>query len=151
LERAGAFVTLFHAWLDLDSGAVGYVDAGHGLVAVVGPRGVRRVPGARCLPLGILAGERYQELAITLEPGEALVVFSEGVLAVHAGREGRREAGGGLRAGAATAGEMAERLVSAPGAAADDVTALVLRRRSATGRPRVSADDRVPAGSRTPA
>src|SRR5256885_6252178 len=51
LERAGAFVTLFHAWLDLDSGALGYVDAGHGLLAVVGPRGVRRARGVRCLPL----------------------------------------------------------------------------------------------------
>src|SRR5256885_15147325 len=102
LERAGAFVPLFHACLDLDSGTLAYVDAGHGLLAVVGPHGARRVNGARCLPLGVLAGEPYEESSIALEPGEALVVFSNGVLAVHPELEDGLEAVAGLLAGATT-------------------------------------------------
>jgi PAS domain S-box-containing protein len=137
LARAGAFVTLFHGRLDLGSGLLRYVDAGHGLMVVVGEDGVRRLPRGRSLPLGILEGQPYEELSATLEPGDTLVVFSDGVLDVHPGLEGRLETVGELLAGTGSAQEMAERLASGPGAVADDVTVVVLRRqpvRAAAGR-----------------
>ena len=55
----------------------------------------------------------------------------DGVLDVHPELEERLEAVAGLLDGAATAREMAERLVTGPGTAADDVTAVVLLRRPA--------------------
>jgi serine phosphatase RsbU (regulator of sigma subunit) len=137
LDRAGAFVTLFHGRLDLGSGLLRYVDAGHGLMVVVGEDGVRRLPRGRSLPLGILEGQPYEELSATLEPGDTLVVFSDGVLDVHPGLEGRLETVGELLAGASGAEEMAERLAAGPGTVADDVTVVVLRRQP------------VPAGTRS--
>jgi PAS domain S-box-containing protein len=128
LERAGAFVTLFHGRLELGTGRVTYVDAGHGLVLVVGKGGVRRPGGGRWLPLGVEAGEAYGEVEERLEAGEALVVFSDGVLDVHPELGERLEAAGERLEAAGSAEEMVERLASGPGAAADDVTVVVLRR-----------------------
>jgi len=128
LERSGAFVTLFHGWLEALTGRLRYVDAGHGLLAVVGRGGVRLPARSRSLPLGVMAGERYGESELTLERGETLVVYSDGVLDVHPELEGRPEAVGKLLWGAESAGEMAERLVTGPGTATDDVTVLVVWR-----------------------
>ena len=97
-------------------------------MVVLGEDGVRRLPRGRSLPLGILEGQPYEELSATLEPGDTLVVFSDGVLDVHPGLEGRLETVGELLAGTGSAQEMAERLASGPGAVADDVTVVVLRR-----------------------
>jgi PAS domain S-box-containing protein len=136
LERSGAFVTLFHGWLEALTGRLRYVDAGHGLLAVVGRGGVRLPARSRSLPLGVMAGERYGESELTLERGETLVVYSDGVLDVHPELEGRPEAVGELLRGAESAGEMAERLVTGPGTAADDVTVLVVSRSTGHhGRP----------------
>jgi PAS domain S-box-containing protein len=133
LARAGAFVTLFHGRLDPASGVLTYVDAGHGLAVVVGTAGARLLPRATSLPLGVLEGQEYEEQTVRLEVGEALVVFSDGVLDVHPELETRLEAVAELLAGAGSAGEMTERLVSGPGAAADDLTAVVLVRRRLDG------------------
>jgi hypothetical protein len=97
-------------------------------MVVVGEDGVRRLPRGRSLPLGVLEGQPYEELSARLEPGETLVVFSDGVLDVHPGLEERMETVGELLAGAGSAQEMAERLASGPGVVADDVTVVVLRR-----------------------
>jgi PAS domain S-box-containing protein len=139
LERAGAFVRLFHGRLDLASGVLTYVDAGHGLALIVGEAGARRLPRTGALPLGVVEGPDYREETARLECGEALVLLSDGVLEVHPELETRLEAVAELVAGAGSAGEMTERLASAAGAPADDVTVLVLRRK----------DDRAVATRRT--
>jgi PAS domain S-box-containing protein len=133
LGRAGAFVTLFHGRLDPATGLVSYVDAGHGLALVAGEGGTRVLQRRGSLPLGVLEGERYEASSERLGPGEALVVFSDGVLDVHTRLEGHLEAAGDLLAGAGSAREMAERLASGPGTPADDVTVVVLRRLPAGG------------------
>jgi PAS domain S-box-containing protein len=133
LARAGAFVTLFHGRLDPASGVLTYVDAGHGLAVVVGAAAARLLPRATSLPLGVLEGQEYEEQTVRLEIGEALVLFSDGVLDVHPELETRLEAVAELLAGARSAGEMAERLVTGPGAAADDVTVVVLVRKGRDG------------------
>jgi PAS domain S-box-containing protein len=128
LDRAGAFVRLFHAAVDLRTGQLTYVDAGHGLAVVVGEHDARPLAGVRSLPVGVMEGETYAESSLRLAPGETLVVFSDEVLDVHPGLEGRLAGVHDLLAGAGSAQEMAERLASGPGAPDDDVTAVVLRR-----------------------
>jgi PAS domain S-box-containing protein len=130
LEKAEAFTTLFHARLDLETGLLTYVDAGHGLVVVVGEDRSIRLPRGGALPLGVLSGERYIQASVTLNPGDALAVFSDGVLDVHPDLEKDLEGTATkLLAGAETVQEMAERLATNPKATiTDDVTVVVLRR-----------------------
>jgi serine phosphatase RsbU (regulator of sigma subunit) len=130
LDKAESFTTLFHARLDLATGLVTYVDGGHGLLVVVGADGAVRPPRSDSLPLGVLADQRYSELSFSLRPGDALLVFSDGVLDVHPDLEQDMEGTtAALLAGATTAREMAERLATNPRSTVlDDVTVIALRR-----------------------
>src|SRR5439155_9971506 len=58
-EEAGLFVTLFHAQLDLASGTLRHVDAGHGHVAIRRADGELATLGRRSMPLGILADQTF--------------------------------------------------------------------------------------------
>jgi sigma-B regulation protein RsbU (phosphoserine phosphatase) len=79
LDRSDAFVTLLHAQLDPASGGIAFVDAGHGH-GFVRRRGggVEELP-ARGLPLGALPGLTYQEGSLVLEPGDSLILYSDGL------------------------------------------------------------------------
>lgn len=80
LTRSGAFVTLFHLQLNLATGVMTFVDAGHGLAFL------RRADGSierlqpSGTPIGILPDEVYEEGTATMRPGDALVVYSDGLL-----------------------------------------------------------------------
>lgn len=80
LECTDAFVTLFHARLDTDTGTVTYVDAGHGLAVLIRADGRMQALPSAGLPLGVTADGDWQSNAVTLEPGDTLVVASDGVL-----------------------------------------------------------------------
>jgi hypothetical protein len=80
LSAAGSFTTLFHARLTIPTGLLTYVDAGHGLTLVVRADGSMVRLHGRHLPLGLEAEDAWQEEAIRLEPGDALVIFSDGLL-----------------------------------------------------------------------
>src|SRR5207248_3481693 len=81
LEKSGSFMTLFHARLDVRTGVLTYVDAGHGLLVVVAGDGrVTRPARGGSPPLGVLPAQGYPEQTVELRPGDALVVFSDGVL-----------------------------------------------------------------------
>ena len=79
LTRSGAFVTLFHCQVDINSGRVRFVDAGHGYVVLRRANG--RVEELRPwgLPLGVDSMEKYREGSVTLEAGDTLIVFSDGL------------------------------------------------------------------------
>lgn len=80
LTSTETFVTLFHARLDIATGAVRYVDAGHGLAVIVRKTGVvERLP-SEGLPLGVLPDEKWVSHDVMLEDGETLVIASDGVL-----------------------------------------------------------------------
>lgn len=80
LTRSGSFVTLFHCQIDLSSGAISYIDAGHGLVLIRRADGiVDSLAGARGLPLSIEEGLSYDECHARLETGDTLVIFSDGL------------------------------------------------------------------------
>jgi serine phosphatase RsbU (regulator of sigma subunit)/putative methionine-R-sulfoxide reductase with GAF domain len=78
--RSDLFVTLFYAILQPESGEMTYVNAGHVPPLVVraaqGTAEELRVPG---MALGILANERFGEHTSHLKPGDALIMYTDGV------------------------------------------------------------------------
>jgi serine phosphatase RsbU (regulator of sigma subunit) len=85
LDETGTFVTLLHGRLDAGTGDFRYADAGHGLTLVVRADGEAERPLTPGLPLGALAGEQWQESLVHLDPGDTLLVFSDGVLDLYDG------------------------------------------------------------------
>lgn len=79
LSNSHSFVTLGYAAIDLISGEVRMADAGHGLAFVVGKdrRDVQRL-ASMDLPLGL--GTEWSVIHTSLEPGESLLMVSDGVL-----------------------------------------------------------------------
>jgi PAS domain S-box-containing protein len=128
MSEDGLFVTLFQARLDPRTGLLQYVDAGHGHCAIRLVGGELVGLPVRSLPLGIDRDERFREGAAQLGPGEALVVYSDGLVE----REGRTlrlsDVAVGLDAGMTAAELVARLLEAAPSPAPDDVTVVVLRR-----------------------
>ena len=130
LEVNHAYVTVFHCKFDPRTGSVEYVDAGHGHARLLrGATGQELLP-QRSAPIGIFPDTQFLVGRATLEPGDSLVVFSDGLLDlrpdlatkdVHLPHEVRR---------AATAQEMVD--ILAHGAREkelfDDVTVLALKR-----------------------
>ncbi|MEZ0339569.1 SpoIIE family protein phosphatase [Mycobacterium sp. pV006] len=80
LDSTQSFVTLFHLKLRTDDGTVTYVDAGHGLAAVVRHDGRVQPLNSDGLPLGVLVDDRWTIREVSLEPGDMLVVASDGML-----------------------------------------------------------------------
>lgn len=74
------FATLFFGVLDPTTGVLTYVNGGHDPPAIVGPDGVVK---ARLLPtgpaVGMLPNMDFDIQQVTLEPGDLLMAFSDGV------------------------------------------------------------------------
>ena len=82
---ATMFVTAWIGEIDLDTGVVTYVNAGHNpplvLSARPAPDGTRAKylvskPG---LVLGMMSGMKYASQAVTLEPGDAIYLYTDGI------------------------------------------------------------------------
>jgi serine phosphatase RsbU (regulator of sigma subunit) len=130
LDSSDSFVTLFYAQLDLASRSLTYVDCGHGLVFL------RRVAGQveelpiRGLPLGVFSGDGYQEGTFTFEDGDALVLYSDGLIDALPDLASDHRMLAGRLEGAASAGEMVDRLIALVPPELplpDDMTVLVVR------------------------
>jgi GAF domain-containing protein len=80
LASTETFVTLFHARLDTAEGVVRYVDAGHGFAVVVRNSGVVEPLSSDGLPLGVLSDDTWVSKDVAIQPGETLVIASDGVL-----------------------------------------------------------------------
>ena len=80
LEVNHAYVTAFHCTFDPHSGAVEYVDAGHGHVRVLRGSKSQELLAERSAPIGIFPDGKFATGALTLAQGDALVVFSDGLL-----------------------------------------------------------------------
>jgi PAS domain S-box-containing protein len=130
LDSSDSFVTLFHAQLNLAGRSLTYVDCGHGLVFLrraAGP--VEELP-TRGLPLGVFSDEGYQEGTVTFEDGDALVLYSDGLIDALPELALDNRALAGRLEGAASAREMVDRLVALVPPEAplpDDMTVLVVR------------------------
>lgn len=80
MERSGSFMTLFHGLLDAGKRSMAYVDAGHGHVFVRRAGGAVESLPPRGLPLGVTFGEKYVEGNLTFGAGDALVIYSDGLI-----------------------------------------------------------------------
>jgi phosphoserine phosphatase RsbU/P len=133
------FVTVWCGILDLGSGRITYANAGHN------PPAVRRADGrvefldiASAPALGIDEDAAYREGTTTLEPGDVLVMYTDGVTEALDVRQElfsedrlRTElAASGLRDARDLAGRVLARVAAFAGEApqADDIALLVLRR-----------------------
>jgi serine phosphatase RsbU (regulator of sigma subunit) len=134
---AGMFVTLFLGFLDIASGQLEFVNAGHPLPYRLGDA-VTEIAARPGPPLGVMPGIRYDDHAAVLGPGEALVLMTDGLPEMTDPEGGfytpeRVEADlHGLRSAmpeVITTSLAANVLAFAAGApAADDVTVLAVRR-----------------------
>ncbi len=78
--RSDMFVTVFHGVLDPSDGKFSYVNAGHNPPLVY--RAKRKKLGelkAHNLALGILPGVPFDEHATTLDPGDVLLMYTDGI------------------------------------------------------------------------
>jgi serine phosphatase RsbU (regulator of sigma subunit) len=76
----GKFITMVYVVIDARSGEVAVAGAGHPAPRVVTPAGAVRSLDAAGLVLGVDRGQVYEEVQATLEVGDALVLYTDGVL-----------------------------------------------------------------------
>lgn len=80
----GAFATVFHSRVFLETGEVRFVDAGHGLALLRRADGTsERVIGGG-LPVGPVPDESWELDELQLGPGDCLAICSDGILDLHA-------------------------------------------------------------------
>jgi len=75
------FVTLFFAVVDLRDGIVRYSNGGHNPPRIVrdGGASVAVAPLTGDVALGVLPGHEFHEKSITLEPGDVLFLYTDGI------------------------------------------------------------------------
>ncbi|MCS7289442.1 MAG: SpoIIE family protein phosphatase [Roseiflexus sp.] len=137
LRQSDRFVTLFLAQLDASTGRLASIDAGHGLAFVRRADGsVETLDRQRGLPLGILPNERYHQRETILNPGDALVVYSDGLVDARVDLDLTPQVLARQLYGAGDALAMLDRLVTllAPvKTPPDDMTLLVVYRKTDQG------------------
>jgi GAF domain-containing protein/anti-sigma regulatory factor (Ser/Thr protein kinase) len=139
LERLNAFVrsdeeremaTIAYLILDTGTGRVDYSLAGHPPPLVLRAGGEPRfLDAGRSAPVGVVVGGRFEEASDALEPGDTLLLYTDGL--VERRDEGidtgiARMADTAARE-TASAGELVDRLTEEAGAREDDVAVLVAR------------------------
>ena len=79
--RAGLFVTVFYAILNPESGELTYANAGHPPAYVLGaqPTAAPRALTKTGMALGVLETERWGQNTVVLDPGETLLLYTDGV------------------------------------------------------------------------
>jgi serine phosphatase RsbU (regulator of sigma subunit) len=73
------FMTLTYARIRPETWEVDLAVAGHPPPIVLGPQGVRVLPVPADLPVGIAHDAVYEPIAFSMAPGEALVLYTDGV------------------------------------------------------------------------
>jgi PAS domain S-box-containing protein len=76
------FVTCLAALLDSRTGRLQYANAGHDLPYLRHADGVSELR-ARGMPLGLMPNMSYEQKEITLEPGESVLLYSDGLVEAH--------------------------------------------------------------------
>jgi len=77
---AARFVTAVCCVLDAATGALRYVNCGHNPPLVLRAEGTREALLQGGPALGLKAGERFEAGVVTLEPGDGLVLYTDGVV-----------------------------------------------------------------------
>lgn len=130
LENSESFVTLFHAQLCGEARRLTFVDCGHGYAFLRRADGAVEELSPRGLPLGVPGERIHQEGSIEMQPGDTLVLYSDGLI------DARPELGltnqvlAHHLSGLNSAQEIVDRLVALTeqdGPQPDDITVLVVR------------------------
>ena len=129
LSSTGSFVTLFHARLNMTSGLIRYVDAGHGLSFVMRRNGEIERLSSENPPLGVGTDIAWREDSFVLNHGETLICVSDGVLDLFDGTLTALDNVAEIAKNCSSAQEIVDAIITRAGQNADDdVTVLVLRR-----------------------
>jgi sigma-B regulation protein RsbU (phosphoserine phosphatase) len=80
LEVNHAYVTLFHGVFDSESGDLHYIDAGHGYTRLLRGSTGQESLAQRSAPIGIFPDSKFIVGTANLNPGDTLVVFSDGLI-----------------------------------------------------------------------
>lgn len=130
LEANNRFSTLWVGRLDPATGALDYIDAGHGLAIIASQRGYRRL-SQDYLPLGAPIEDAWNKASDVLAEDELLVVVSDGVFDVLDDSFEQVEARlSAILEPGLSCEQIVDRIVTfaVTNAASDDVTALAVRR-----------------------
>ncbi|MDJ0335568.1 SpoIIE family protein phosphatase [Salinibacterium sp. G-O1] len=128
LDESGVFVTLFHSRLDMDTGVVTYVDAGHGLSVIVRRDGTAERLSTNDFPLGVDSEAQWSEHSVKLNVGDTLILLSDGVLDLFDGSLDALTEVEGIVRRSRTSQEVVDNLVALTGGSQpDDVTVVVVR------------------------
>jgi sigma-B regulation protein RsbU (phosphoserine phosphatase) len=74
------FVTLFYGVLDIRSGQLEFANGGHNPAYIISADGATRALAGKSGPvLGIFEGFPYRTLTDRLEPGESILLYTDGV------------------------------------------------------------------------
>lgn len=142
-STSSMFVTMFLAHYNIRTGEVEFANAGHNLPYLLDSSGsVQPVGPVTGAVLGVFPEEVYEQARVTIEPGQALVMYTDGVTEARAPDgmmyESRKfEELLGRRAGH-TPQELCDIAVEVlnryqGGVLADDITLLVIRRHAEQG------------------
>lgn len=131
LEAAGMLVTVFYGVLDRSEGTLCYASAGHPHAFLLSGDAADRL-GALDRPIGAPGDTRFRDREVRIEPGDRLLLFTDGLF--EGGEQsGAEEERGVVRAAASaadgTAGDALEAALdhAADKPSGDDRTALVVR------------------------
>jgi serine phosphatase RsbU (regulator of sigma subunit) len=80
LEVNHAYVTLFHAVFDTETGDLHYIDAGHGYTRLLRGSTAQESLPERSAPIGIFPDTKFSVGSAHLDAGDTLVVFSDGLI-----------------------------------------------------------------------
>lgn len=131
LVRTSGFVTLFHGQLDGPTRRLSFVDAGHAHLFVRHPDGSSEDLQPRSPAIGIPLGKPFKEGTFTFAPGDALIVYTDGLIDADPDLALDHSAMAQLLESSENAGEMVERLLAIASVPdpefEDDVTVVVLR------------------------
>ncbi len=72
------YATLFYAVYDMHTQSIRYTNAGHLLPVIIGRQGRRRLD-AGGMVVGLFPGVQFEEDTVSLEPGDLLVAWSDGI------------------------------------------------------------------------
>lgn len=78
--RDGTFITAFYAVLDPASRRLAYSRAGHNPPRLVRGGRVQALDAIGALPLGIVGRQTYSEATVALEPGDLLLLYTDGIV-----------------------------------------------------------------------
>jgi len=130
----GLSVKLFHGRLELGSGLFRYVSAGNDCSALRRADGKIVQLSTHSLPLGMSGGGELEERQVQLDPGDALLVCTNGLVETVGGTVDMDQLMGGLEE-VETADEVVTHLVGKVwGRQRDDATVVLLRRSPARDR-----------------